>query len=136
MRVYIGGMKILVRVSLANEQGEEFCGSGVLELLAGIGERGSIRQSALAMGLSYVKALRILSRVERELGRPLVRSSKGGAERGRSVLLPAAERLMADWGVLRAEIDRAAAAAFKPFRARHGLRRKRRVMKESGKVKQ
>ncbi len=109
-------MKVHVKLALANGQDEEFCGAGVLELLEGIGAHGSIHRAAQEMGLSYVKALKILNRVEKELGQTLLERHKGGAERGRTELTPFARRFMRDFARLRGRVRRAADAAFKGFR--------------------
>jgi len=113
-------MNVHVKVALANGRGEEFCGAGVLELLEGIGRAGSIQGAAQEMGLSYVKALRILNRVERELGATLLVRHKGGAERGRTELTPLARRFMRDFAGLRRTVRTAADQAFKPFLRRYG----------------
>ncbi len=111
-------MKVHLKVALASDAGEEFCGPGVLQLLDGIGRHGSIRQAAADMGLSYVKALKILNRLERELGQALLVRHKGGAERGRTELTPRAHTFMTDCLLLRAQLERAAGRAFEGFRRR------------------
>jgi molybdate transport repressor ModE-like protein len=63
-----------------------FFGPGVLELLRGIRETGSIQRAAKGMGLSYVKALKILRQTEDGFGRAFLSRRKGGNERGRSEL--------------------------------------------------
>jgi len=112
-------MKVHVKLALANGQDEEFCGAGVLQLLEGIGEHGSIHRAAQEMGLSYVKALKILNRVEKELGQTLLERHKGGAERGRTELTPFARRFMRDFTRLRGRVRRAADAAFAGFRGKY-----------------
>jgi molybdate transport repressor ModE-like protein len=109
-------MKLHVKLALANGRDEEFGGAGVLQLLEGIGEHGSIQAAAQAMDLSYVKALKILNRLERELGETLLVRHKGGAERGHTELTPFARRFMRDFSRLRERVRRAADAAFAGFR--------------------
>lgn len=113
-------MKWHVKMALANEQDEEFGGAGVLELLEGIGEHGSIQQAAREMELSYVKALKILNRLERELGETLLERHKGGAERGRTELTPFARQFIRDFKRLRQRVRRAADAAFEGFKKKYG----------------
>ena len=108
-------MKVHVKVSLADQQDEEFCGPGILQLLDGVRRTGSIHQAAGEMKLSYVKALKILNRLETSLGQPVLIRQKGGAERGRSTLTPFARRFMRDFTALRKEIQRNAQRASKPF---------------------
>ena len=90
-------------------------GPGLLRLLRGIEETRSIAQAARAMDLSYVKALRILTRLERHIGRELVRRSKGGAERGGAELTPAGRRLVRDFQNLHDTITNHAGRRFDRF---------------------
>ncbi len=110
-------MKLHVKIALANDADEEFMGPGVCQLLAGIARTGSMRQAARDMDLSYVKALRILNRMERELNRPLLVRSKGGATRGSTELTPDARRLLRSFAALRRKVERTAAVAFGRFAA-------------------
>ncbi|MGD9612589.1 MAG: winged helix-turn-helix domain-containing protein [Kiritimatiellia bacterium] len=112
-------MKLHVKLALANAADEEFCGSGLLQLLEGIGRHGSIQQAARDMDLSYVKALKILNRLERELGETLLVRHKGGAARGHTELTPFARRFMGDFAALRRKVRRSADAAFKGFQMRY-----------------
>lgn len=112
-------MKLHGKVALANARDEEFCGAGVLQLLEGIARRGSIQGAAREMDLSYVKALKLLNRLERELGAALLVRHKGGAARGSTELTPYARRFMKDFAALRARVQRAADRAFAGFRRKH-----------------
>lgn len=57
-------MNVRVNVVLVDGQGDECCGPGLLQLLEEIRRLGSIRQAARKMDLSYVKALKILNRLD------------------------------------------------------------------------
>ena len=114
------GMKLHVKIALASETDEEFCGFGLLRLLEGIGAHGSIQQAARDMDLSYVKALKILNRLEREMGETLLARHRGGAARGHSELTPFARRFIRDFAGLRRTVGRSAAAAFKGFQKKYG----------------
>ena len=117
-------MKLHVKLALANAADEEFCGSGLLQLLAGIAAHGSIQRAARDMDLSYVKALKILNRLERELGETLLVRHKGGAARGHTELTPFARRFMKDFALLRARVRRAAEVGFAGFERKYGRSRK------------
>ena len=119
--MYIG-MKLPVDLALANAADEEFCGSGLLQLLAGIAAHGSIQRAARDMDLSYVKALKILNRLERELGETLLVRHKGGAARGHTELTPFARRFMRDFAALRQQVRGAADAAYQGFQKRYGAK--------------
>ncbi len=67
-------------------------GSGPLRLLEKIKEVKSINKASKEMKLSYVKALKMLNRLEENLGRRLLVRKRGGNDRGGAVLTPFAER--------------------------------------------
>ena len=108
-------MNFRLRLTLANDAGEEFFGRGLCELLDGIDALGSIQAAARAMNLSYVKALHILQRLERELGFPLVLRHRGGANRGGATLTPAAHAFLAAYRTLESSLQTAATSLFPPF---------------------
>lgn len=112
-------MKLHVKLALATGRDEEFCGPGLLQLLDGIGRHGSIHRAARDMDLSYVKALRILNRLEAALGRTLLVRHKGGAARGHTELTPFARRFMRDFTALRRKVRRSADAAFAGFQKQY-----------------
>ncbi len=124
MPIYIG-MKLHLKVAVASDADEEFCGAGLLQLLDGIERHGSIQQAARDMGLSYVKALKILNRLERELGETLLLRRKGGASRGSTELTPFARRFAADFAQLRAGLLRTGERTFAAFRRKYGPRKRR-----------
>ena len=66
-----------------------------VQLLRHVGETGSLAEAAQRMGLSYRRAWGKVREIERNLGRPLVRSEVGGAGGGGSRLTREGERLVA-----------------------------------------
>lgn len=76
-------------------QGEErFFGEGPCRLLHGIEKTGSLRSAALAMDLSYSKALRMIKRAEEVLGFPLTTKNIGGKGGGGSSLTEEAKQFL------------------------------------------
>ena len=61
------------------QDGRKFMGEGVLWLMEGIDETGSLLAAAKRMGLSYSKARTMMERLEKETGRCMIRRRKGGA---------------------------------------------------------
>ena len=116
-------MNLHVKLALANAADEEFCGSGLLQLLEGIAAHGSIQQAARDMDLSYVKALKILNRLERELGETLLVRHKGGAARGHTELTPFARRFVRDFADLRRKVRRSADAVYREFQKQYERKR-------------
>ena len=75
-------MDVKVKINIVNERGEPFMGPGPLQLLEKIAVHKSINKAAKDMNLSYVKALCMLNRLEKNLGKQLVIRKRGGNERG------------------------------------------------------
>ena len=79
-------MKVTTKLMLLNEKDEKFFGEGPCRLLRGVEETGSLRASAIAMGMAYTKALKILKTAEESLGFSLTTRSIGGRRGGGSIL--------------------------------------------------
>lgn len=118
-------MKLRVRVMLENEHGTPFMGIGLLQLLEYVDEKSSIREAARAMRLSYVKALRILDRLEQNIGETLVDRRKGGSQHGGASLTPAGQKLVRDFRTLLRRVHDAANTAFRDFCKTRRQRRRR-----------
>ncbi|MFV0414035.1 MAG: winged helix-turn-helix domain-containing protein [Oscillospiraceae bacterium] len=71
-----------------------FMGPGPRELLCTIEQLSSLRQASIQTGISYTKALRLLKKMEEELGFAVVQSEKGGSGRGGTVLTPKGKQLL------------------------------------------
>lgn len=84
-------MKAITRVVFLDEEGQKFFGEGPCRLLKGVTETGSLRASALQMGMSYTKALRLLKNAEKALGCHLTTRAAGGKDGGGSSLTPEGE---------------------------------------------
>ena len=107
------GIGLHLKLSLVREgERKEFFGPGVQELLGRIRDTGSIQQAARGMGLSYVKALKILRQTEEGVGRAFLVRRKGGNDRGRSELTPFGERFLARYAAFCAEAERELAGRF------------------------
>ncbi len=83
-------MKLHVKLSILNDQGLPFMGRGPVQLLQGIKRLGSINQAAKEMNMSYVKAWKIIKRMEISLGGKILKSEIGGRDFGGSELTPLA----------------------------------------------
>jgi molybdate transport system regulatory protein len=63
-------------------------GPGMIEILQGIGETGSLRQSALKMEMSYMKAWLMVKQLNAAFAGPLITIARGGRQGGGAVLTP------------------------------------------------
>lgn len=105
-------LRLRVKMSLSGEEGQVFFGPGVLELLRGVRETGSIQRAAKGMGLSYVKALKILRQTDEGFGRAFLSRRKGGNERGRSELTEFGARFLERYEAFCAETGKVLDARF------------------------
>ena len=87
-------MKAVTRILFLDDEGEKFFGEGPYRLLNGVKESGSLRGSAMMMGMSYTKALKLLNHAEKALGCPLTMRAAGGKDGGGSSLTPEGEELI------------------------------------------
>lgn len=84
-------MKAMTRIIFVDDAGEKFFGEGPCRLLRGVQETGSLRASAMQMGMSYTKALKLIRNAENALGFPLTMRTTGGRDGGGSSLTPEGE---------------------------------------------
>ncbi len=86
--------------------GESLAGRGRIELLRRIAESGSIRQAALAMGMSYRAAWDAVDAMNRRAGIALITRKVGGSGGGGAELSEAGNRLLALFAQLEDEHSR------------------------------
>lgn len=79
-------MRSVTRIIFLDEKDQKFFGEGPCRLLRGVKETGSLRASAMEMGMSYTKALKLVKNAENALGYPLTMRSAGGRDGGGSCL--------------------------------------------------
>jgi molybdate transport system regulatory protein len=69
-------------------------GPGKVDLLALVGKTGSIREAAERMGMSYMRAWKLIQTMNRCFNEPLVESSRGGRSHGGASLTPTGRRAL------------------------------------------
>ena len=70
---------------------------GLVWLLRRIKKFKSINEAAKDMGMSYVKALKILNALEKNMGRKILIRKKGGSVRNQTEITPFAEKFIEDY---------------------------------------
>lgn len=98
---------ITISASLRLMGGGKLFGPGIAALLEGIVQNGSLRQSAIEMGMSYNKAFRIVKDCEVQLGFPLLHRFTGGTGGGGAQLTEAGAKLLADYRSFEQEAETA-----------------------------
>lgn len=79
-------MRALTRLIFVDDNNEKIFGEGPYRLLRGVEENGSLRATAIEMGMSYTKALKLINNAERELGFKFTTRVVGGKSGGGSIL--------------------------------------------------
>jgi len=109
-------MKCRIRLMLVDDETElPFAGIGVIRLMRGIEEHGSIHHAAKVCGWSYVKAWQTMNRVETYLGQPILRRVAGGPRGGGAFLTPFGKRFLSAFEMYQQHMDKAAATGLKRF---------------------
>jgi len=84
---------------------EKVFGEGPLVLLKKVEELGSLRQAALAMGMSYSKAWKVIKQIEAELQIKLLERTIGGKTGGGSTITTEAKDFILRYEAFMASID-------------------------------
>lgn len=108
-------MNVKLKITLTNDQEEEFMGIGLLWLLREIDACHSIHSAAERVGLSYVKALKILNRLEANLPNKVILRTRGGHQRGGAELTPYGRRFLKHYDRLQKRIKGFAEKQFTTF---------------------
>ena len=97
-------MKVVTCIYMYDEMQRVF-GPGPYELLMYIDKCGSLRKAASEMGISYSKALKLISRAEKAFGFPLTNKTIGGVKGGGSVLSEEAKVFLEKYARYKEECD-------------------------------
>jgi len=98
-------------------------GPGKAELIARIGETGSISAAARAMGMSYRRAWQLVEALNQDFRQPVIATAIGGTRGGGARVTPFGERLLASFRAMEHKASSAIAADLRRFEAE--LRKKR-----------
>ena len=104
------------KLYLAEAGGDSFMGIGVLWLLQYIDSFGSIRKAAAHMNLSYVKAHRMLTELEKHMNFKVVNRKKGGDSREGATLTPQGRTFVEAYDRFQAKVKRQAEPLFEEFK--------------------
>ena len=108
-------MELSTKLYILDENGDKFMGAGVLWLLEGIRDTGSLLAASSRMGLSYTKARGMLDNLEKALGVPMTDRKKGGAEHRGAELTPFAIGYIELYRKFQEEVKADAETLFRKF---------------------
>ncbi len=106
-------MKVKVRISIVNDNGEPYMGIGLVWLLERIKKFKSIRKAAMDMNMSYAKAHRILEELEENLGEKLLIKKVGGIKGGGAALTSFGEKFLNTYKEFQKRVENCAEEEFK-----------------------
>ena len=102
-----------------------YVGPGRADLLEGIAETGSISAAGKRMGMSYKRAWGLVQALNDGWGRPLVETSRGGAEQGGASLSADGEFVLQRYRAMQRETREAITADVAAVAKRLDLSRKK-----------
>ncbi|MGM9992585.1 MAG: winged helix-turn-helix domain-containing protein [Candidatus Bruticola sp.] len=108
-------MHIQILLRICGDSGRRFMGPGPYALLRGVEKYGSIRKSAINLNMSYAKAHRILTSLEKELGIKLMNRYIGGYEHGGAELTKEASLLLDHYDSMLKKLQEAAKEPWQEF---------------------
>ena len=108
-------MESKLKISIINEKKESFMGIGLVWLLQRIKKFKSINKAAIDMNMSYVKAVKILNRLEKNLGKIILIRKRGGHKRNRTELTPFAEEFIEKYDKYQKRVKEFANKEFSKF---------------------
>ncbi len=104
------------KLYLAEPDGTQFMGIGVLWLLQHTDSFGSIRKAATHMNLSYVKAHRMLTELEEHLNFKVVERKKGGDRREGASLTPQGRLFVEAYDRFQSKVKQHSGPLFEEFK--------------------
>jgi molybdate transport system regulatory protein len=100
----------------APDDQQAFCGPGMIRLLRGIKETGSVRKACEKMEMSYSKAWKLLGILEKWLGFQVTVRHQGGKAGGEAFLTDEGERFLEKYQLFEKESQDAVQAVFERHR--------------------
>jgi len=91
-------------------------GPGKADLLEAIGRSGTLRKAAAEMGMSYMRAWKLVQTMNEAFREPLVITARGGAAGGRAELTPAGLEALRLYRQIERESGKATAEFWKKLR--------------------
>lgn len=115
-RVPKPALSLRPRIRIVRGDGVIVFGPGKADLLEEIRAHGSIRQAAENLGMSYMRAWKLIRVMNEAFPRPLVEKTRGGAGHGGAALTPDGETVLAMYRAMERKATRAMAAEWRKLR--------------------
>ncbi|MGB8355748.1 MAG: LysR family transcriptional regulator [Chthoniobacteraceae bacterium] len=112
VKVPLAGRRLRHRVMVA---GKYVFGPGKADVLSAILETGSLAATARSLGMSYMRAWRLVQEMHQLYAKPLVELQRGGQTKGGARLTPAGEKALSLYRQMESEALAATELAWKEF---------------------
>jgi molybdate transport system regulatory protein len=107
--------EIKLRLRITHE-GEDAFGPGKAQLLESILETASLNRTAIAMKMSYMKALALVRAMNAHFAEPLVALTRGGPKGGGAQVTETGRLVLSEYQAMRSASEKAAQSAWKRLR--------------------
>jgi molybdate transport repressor ModE-like protein len=105
MSSHLDNLKLNYKIWLESSDRKGILGDKKCELLKAIDETGSLNDAMKKLNLTYRKTWDNLRKIERELGFPLIKPTRGGADGGNTVLTAEGKILIQAFDKFHSEYD-------------------------------
>jgi molybdate transport system regulatory protein len=102
----LDNLRLNYKIWLETSERNGILGDKKCELLKAIEETGSLNDAMKKLNLTYRKTWDNLRKIERDLGFPLIKPTRGGADGGNTVLTTEAKILVQAFDQFHSEFDR------------------------------
>jgi molybdate transport repressor ModE-like protein len=109
-------LKLNYKIWLETEDNLGVLGDGKWILLKAIDETGSLKNAIDKLGLSYRKTWNNLQQIEERLGFPILETSRGGSEKGNTILTPEGKKIVKAFDRFHNRADKLMQKEFEKFR--------------------
>ncbi len=109
-------LRLNYKIWLETADQEGVLGDGKWQLLKAIDETGSLKNAIEKLGLSYRKTWNNLQQIEERLGFPILETSRGGSDKGNTMLTAEGKKIVKAFDRFHSRADKLMQKEFEKFR--------------------
>jgi molybdate transport repressor ModE-like protein len=108
-------IRLHYKIWMSDEKENGILGDGKWQMLKLIDEKGSLKAACDSLGYTYRRTWGNLQKIEKFFGFPLLETSRGGSEGGKTVLTEEGRRLIRAFDLFHKTVDNTIEEGFKRF---------------------
>lgn len=93
------------KIWFSDKDGKGIMGDGKWQILKAIDETGSLKAACDKLEITYRRTWNDLKQIEKSIGKPLLESTRGGADGGSMKLTPIGKKLIQAFDHFHADVD-------------------------------